>query len=177
MNNSNREIQTQNDFAARISEFVQQSSGLKIVTKDSATEASVLHIFQKVDSREFPVAVSRIQEVLNRKDSENKAFLQINFEESKKILVTDNLIGFKPANLPSLDLSKLPRVVTTPDIQSVVFAIEDTLSNETTLYEEFDVLRRVFESVLQGAEDVGFQMNPERAWLKRLMSPRLNASA
>ncbi len=140
-------------------------------------EVSTLKILQKVDSREFPVLISRIQEVLTRKDSENKVFLQINFDESKKILVTDNLIGFKPANLPSLDLSKLPRVVTTPDIQSVVFAIEETLSNETTLYEEFDVLRRVFESVLQGAEDVGFQMAPERLWLKRLLSPRLNASA
>jgi hypothetical protein len=40
-----------------------------------------------------------------------------------------------------------------------------------------EVLRRVFESVIQGAEDVGFKLPGERHWLKRLLTPRNSASA
>jgi len=79
------------------------------------------------------------------------SFLQVNFLSGKKILLTENLIGFKPVPSRGLDLSKLPKVVTTPDLLSVVEAIEDSISFAVA-NDELDVLKRVFDSVLRGAE-------------------------
>ena len=157
----------------QICDFVRLSSGLRLVSCDD----QIIVIHQKADNRQFEVTISTLEEVLIRKDGENSAFLQVNFCGGKKILLTDNLIGFKPSHFPGLDLTKLPRVVTTPDIQSVIAAIEESLSNETMLFEEVDVLRKVFESVLLVAENVGFDLPTERAWLKRLSSMRMSASA
>lgn len=156
-----------------IRDFVQKSTGLTVQSFDSQT----ICILQKADDRVLPLRLDQVEEVLSRTDGEDKVFLQINFVEGRKILITDNLIGFKPAKSVNLDLSRLPRVVTTPDIQSVVTAIEETLANEATLYEELDLLRKVFEAVVQGAEDVGFDLPKERDWLQRLLGPRFSASA
>jgi hypothetical protein len=92
----------------------------------------------------------------------------VNFQSGKKILLTQNLIGFKPAPSRGLDLSKLPKVVTTPDLLSVVEAIEETLSTAPAQPEELEVLRKVFDSVLKGAEAVGFDTTSERVWMQSL---------
>jgi len=149
------------------------SSGLNLISCD---DQSIL-IHQKADVRRYRIDISSLEEVLIRKDGESRTFLQVNFSGGKKILLTDNLIGFKPSHFAGLDITKLPRVVTTPDIQSVITAIEESLSNEAMLYDEVEVLRKVFESVLLGAEDVGFELPKERAWLKRLAAMRFSASA
>ncbi len=164
---------TTNENIERICDFVSKSSGLQLVSRDHTQ----IFIIQKIDGQHFSLIISAVEEVLIRKDSEQRLFLQINYSKTKKVLLTDNLIGFKPAAFAGLDLSKLPRVVTTPDIQSVRTAIEEMLSNETTIVEEVDVLRRVFESVIEGAEQVGFQMPSEREWLKRISTSRYSASA
>jgi hypothetical protein len=67
-----------------------------------------------------------------------------------------------------LDLSKLPKVVTTPDLLSVVEAIEDSMASPPAPGDELDLLKRVFDSVLRGAEAVGFDITPERLWLQSL---------
>ena len=157
----------------QICEFIRMSSGLNLVSCDATSIA----IHQKADLRNFSITIDLLEEILVRKDGEERTFLQINFQGGKKILLTDNLIGFKPGTFPGLDTSKLPRVVTTPDIQSVISAIEESLAHENMLHEEVTVLRRVFESVLMGAEDVGFELKPEREWLKSLGITSLSASA
>ena len=98
--------------------------------------------------------------------------------DNRKILVTDALIGFRPQARRGIDLDKLPRVVTTPDLVSVIEALEDTI-NATTEYsqEEAEVLKELFHSVIDGAEMVGFELSEERAWLKRLYSASAAASA
>ena len=155
-----------------ISNFIFGSTGLELKTSDTQ-----LSIFQKVDGRSITFNKNDVDEVLMRQDSEGRNFLQVNFFDGRKILVTEKLIGFKPADTPGLDLRKLPKVVTTPDLVSVIEAIEESVNNHGHRAEEVDVLRRVFDSVLNGAEAVGFQLAAERNWLNFIASVKHKPSA
>src|SRR5262249_10165891 len=135
-----------------------------------------MHISQDADGKAIAFPVAELEEVIHRIDSDGQVFLQVNFTNGKKILLTQNLIGFKPAPSRGLDLSKLPKVVTTPDLLSVVEAIEDSISTQPAQPEELDVLKKVFDSVLRGAEAVGFDTTSERIWLQGL-ARKTNASA
>jgi hypothetical protein len=153
--------------------FVTKSAGLS--TKTEGPEGVV--ISQAVDGKELGFAHSDVEEVLKRQDADGKVFLQVNFKTGKKILLTDNLIGFKPALCRGLDMDKLPRVVTTPDLLSVVEAIEESLGSESSAIEEVELLKRVFDSVLIGAESVGFDLTSERVWLHQFCVGDRKASA
>lgn len=156
-----------------IADFVLQSSGL--TSKKMAAQS--LTIRQQVDGKALTFNFDQVDEVLQRTDVDGKEFLQVNFESGKKILITDNLIGFKPASCHGLDLQKLPKVVTTPDLISVVDAIEDVLADESEHEDEVEVLKRVFESVLRGAESVGFDLTSERVWMHQFFIGNSQASA
>ena len=125
-------------------------------------------IFQKADGKSLAFEINDIDEVISRVDLDGSPFLQVNFNSGKKILLTDTLVGFKPAVSPGLDMGKLPSVVTTPDLMSMVEAIEETMGSVRSEPEEIEVLRQVFGSVLEGGEAVGFDLTPERIWLTRL---------
>jgi hypothetical protein len=157
----------------QIKTFVERSSGLEVKTDNSGT----LSIFQKVDGRSIRIITDKIEEVLARQDSDGRDFLQVNFFDGRKILITERLVGFKPAETAGLDLRKLPKVVTTPDLVSVVEAIEESVNSHGHRAEEVDVLRRVFDSVLNGAEAVGFEIGPERSWLNFITSVKRKHSA
>lgn len=147
----------------QICDFVAKSSGLR-----SRVNADELRILQCTDGKEIGFSSDELEDVIPRVDADGHAFLQINFLSGKKILLTQNLIGFKPAPSRGLDLSKLPKVVTTPDLLSVVEAIEDSVSALPSQPEELEVLKKVFDSVLRGAEAVGFDTTSERIWLQGL---------
>ncbi len=150
----------------QIREFVAKSSGLRSRTAEGDQQ---VFISQSADGKVIAIAIVELEEVIHRVDSDGQVFLQVNFNNGKKILLTQNLIGFKPAPSRGLDLSKLPKVVTTPDLLSVVEAIEDTITTTPAVpAEELDVLKKVFDSVLRGAEAVGFDTTSERIWLQGL---------
>lgn len=149
----------------QIRDFVSRSTGLK--SSDRLVDGQI-QILQQADGKTLAFAVADLDDVIPRIDSEGQVFLQVNFRSGKKILLTQNLIGFKPAPCRGLDLSKLPKVVTTPDLLSVVEAIEESMSTAPIQNEEVDVLKRVFDSVLRGAEAVGFDTTSERIWLQGL---------
>lgn len=148
----------------QINDFVAKSSGLK----SKVSENQKLNIQQTTDGKNITFPIAELDEVISRIDSDGHVFLQVNFQSGKKILLTQNLIGFKPAPSRGLDLGKLPKVVTTPDLLSVVEAIEDTITTQPAQPEELEVLKKVFDSVLRGAEAVGFDTTPERLWMQGL---------
>jgi len=168
----NKELVSQHDLLSIIEDFVAKSAGLVIDKDDGGGVA----ISQKGDSKSIKVKTTELTDVLSRKDSEGKEFVQINFNTGKKILLTDQLIGFKPFPIPDLDVSKLPKVVTTVDLLSVFEAIEDAVS-ASSRPEEADTLKRVFNSILLGGEDAGFDLSTERLWLRRLPGVISKASA
>lgn len=161
------------DHMQQIEEFITGSSGLQA----SRIDHLFLKVFQRADGKELSFNLNDLEDVIHRVDSEGQKFLQVNFHCGKKILITQNLIGFKPATSIGLDMNRLPRVVTTPDLLSVVDAIEETLELTDAAPEELEVLKRVFDSVLRGGEDVGFDLTPERLWLNNLSLIASKASA
>jgi hypothetical protein len=164
---------TQKSFSEQILRFVESSPGLKSVEQSSEK----IQIYQEVDGKTIIFSSLEVEEVIPRVDGEGQAFLQINFHSGKKILITESLIGFKPAESVGLDMSKLPKVVTTPDLISVVEAIEEAMHTSSTPSEELDILRQVFDAVLRGAETVGFDLKSERIWLQQLAKNPQRASA
>ena len=156
----------QNKIRTDIIAFVGKSTGLRSVVLSEQK----LRFQQVVDGKFIEIDVLNLEDLLFRSDTEGREFIQINFVTGGKILMTNELIGFKPTTPAGLDLSKLPRVVTTPDIISVFEAIQDALHNASPESSEVTVLRKVYEAVLAGGEAVGFDLATERAWLARIPS-------
>lgn len=156
-----------------IIQFVDKSSGLK----SQVSESGIVRIEQSVDGKVFRFDSSELTEVLQRVDADGKQFIQINFQAGTKVLFTETLVGFKPSETLGLDMSKIPRVVTTPDLLSVFEAIEETMSADNAPDHEIEILKKVFQSILQGGELAGFDLAFERRWLARLVSTKTRASA
>jgi galactitol-specific phosphotransferase system IIB component len=132
---------------------------------------------QKVDGKALTFCSSNLMEILDRVDQEGKDFLQINFSDNQKILVTESLVGFKPYPVSGLDLTRIPKVVTTPDLLSVFEALQDSLASDEAREVEIDILRKVYQSILLGAEKVGFELDFEKRWLGRITYSKTRASA
>lgn len=147
-----------NNVVAEIRRFVGNSEGLRLV--DSALSDYII-IEQELDSKRITLNCFDLDEILYREDEGGKTFLQVNLGSGKKILLTTTLIGFRPLGLFGLDMERLPKVVTTPDIQSVFEAIQEALQANDE-QEELDVLRKVYDSVVCGGESVGFDLKEER---------------
>lgn len=168
---SNSRLSSQVEKIDVILNFIDKSSGLS--AKVFNDEKMI--VTQKLDQLSVTLEFGDIFEVLERVDTDNRTFLQVNYQSGVKILVTDNLVGFKPNPVFGLDLSRLPKVVTTPDLDSVMTAIEDSLESESDI--EVDVLKRVYQSILEGAESVGFKLSHHREKWLRLTATNIKASA
>ena len=156
-----------------ITDFINVSNGLEIFQSSSKE----IRVKQKIDSKEISIFLDSVDEVIPRVDKDNIDFLQVNFAGGKKLILTDNLIGFKPAPLASLDMERLPKVVTTPDLISVIEALQETMNTQSSHPVEVEVLRHVFSAVLEGGESIGFNLAKERTWLDRLTRMKPSASA
>lgn len=147
-----------------IHEFARRSKELEVQFIDH----SILKVRQRVDGHTLFLDAGRLQDILMRTDADGRGFVQVNFHDGMKILITDRLIGFKPVlrrsanNAPTPASSKLPRVVTTPDLMSVLEAMEDAADSADR---DLSVLRELFDSILCGAERVGFDVTKEKTWL------------
>ena len=153
-----------------IVEFVEKASGLSLANNDTMT----IELIQKSDTKSLRIELREVKEVLTRRDTDNSTFLQVNFSSGRKILLTDSFIGFKPVTLDGLDMSKIPRVVTTPDLMSVFEAIEDSMSSENEA-NDLDTLRKIFFAILIGGESVGFDLGRERTWVTYLAGKKASA--
>jgi hypothetical protein len=155
-----------------ITRFIGRSSGLKVGDSQSSLE-----IIQLIDGRHLKLNLADLEAVLPRQDQDGRPFLQLNLRENKKILLTDQLVGFKPRQTPGLDLKKLPRVVTTPDLISVLEAIEETMSSTETINPEAEMLKKAYFAIAIGAELIGFKMDSEKAWVIRLIASSTQKTA
>ena len=154
-------------LAEEIKTYVEKSASMQYRENDG-----FLQLVQKEDQKVLSLFKASIAEVLHRTDGDGNDFLQVNLKTGDKLLITQQLIGFKPYPVAKLDLNKIPKVVTTPDCLSVFEAIEECLRDERIDFEELDTLKRVFSGVIQGAESIGFQMEEEKTWLNRLVVTR-----
>lgn len=162
------------NVVVEIKKFIEATNGLSIV---ESVLSDYITIEQKLDQKRITLNTFDFEEVLFRTDEANKPFLQVNFSSGKKILMTETLIGFRPMGLFGLDMEKLPKVVTTPDIQSVFDAIQESLQSNEDEQDELDVLRKVYDAVVCGGESVGFDLKDERKLLACIPTRVTQASA
>lgn len=153
--------------------FVDGSKGLRAKINESGR----VQIRQDIDGKVFSFIAQEVQEVLHRADAEGKPFVQVNFKSGSKVLLTDTLVGFKPEEILGLDMSRIPKVVTTPDLVSVFEAIEESLGADSVVDHEIEILKKVYTAIVSGAENVGFDLAVERKWINRLIASRFKASA
>lgn len=165
MHDSRDHTQTQK-MLELIVEFISQSSGLN----SNQNTAGMIFVDQKIDGKTFKFHSHELEEVLQRTDQDGKAFIQVNFISGHKVLFTDQLVGFKPKETGGLDMSKVPKVVTTPDLGSVYEAIEETLSGDVERDQEIEILKKVYQAILYGGERVGFDLTHEKSQYQRLCS-------
>ena len=173
MNNSDM-FGTGEKFLEQIFKYVDSTESLGFIESDLA---DYFIIEQKIDQRQITVNKFDVEEVLSRIDEDGNEFLQVNFVSGKKILLTKKLVGFRPLTMFGLDMEKLPKVVTTPDIVNIFDAIQETLCHEDNSWEELEVLRKVYDSVVCGGESVGFNLEQERALFSRIPTQNLRTSA
>ena len=173
--NNDKEMVTQHDLLTIIEDFIGKSSGLSLVDRTVAD----VSISQSGDSKKLKIRKMDLVDVLVRKDGEGKEFVQVNLSTGRRLLLTDQLVGFKPLPIAELDIQQLPRVVTTLDLLSVFEAIEESVSAAAPgePNNDSDTLKRVFNAILLGGEDVGFDLSTERSWLKRLSIVSSKASS
>lgn len=162
-----------NSLTKQIIDFVNASKGLRMINTGLT---DYVGIEQKTDKRALRFNVFDLDEVILRTDDEDKTFLQVNFVSGKKVLLTDQLIGFRPMALFGLDMEKLPKVVTTPDILSIFEAIQEALQSGDD-NDDLEVLRKVYDAVLCGGESIGLDLSAERKTFSRLPTGHVKASA
>lgn len=170
---SNSKVKSTTTELDHILNFVDSSKGLRA----KLAETGKIQVSQGIDAKVFCFSSAEVSEVLHRTDSEGKAFIQLNFKNGHKVLLTDTLVGFKPIETLGLDMSRIPKVVTTPDLVSVFEAIEDSLGSDSGQDNEVEILKKVYQAILSGGEKVGFELNFERKWFNRLVSSKIRATA
>jgi hypothetical protein len=172
LSSSNKQKSTTSDLDS-ILNYVDSSRGLKA----KVGEVGKVQVLQDLDGKIFSFHSHDISEILHRTDADGKPFLQLNLKGGFKVLFTDTLIGFKPVETLGLDISRIPKVVTTPDLLSVFEAIEESMGAESGVDTEIEILKKVYFSILAGGEQVGFDLSFERKWLNRLIASRSKACA
>jgi hypothetical protein len=138
-----------------------------------------ISIIQLEDKKLLKFAIEKVEKVLERIDYDGSQFLQVNFKSGLKLLITKNLIGFKPNEIMGFDTTKIPKVVTTVDLVSITKAIEDISEDldGADALTEMEVLKKVYQSILYGAVAVGFEMQTEKDWFANYLLNSMAASA
>ncbi len=146
--------------------FLENKSHFKFVLTNG-----VLELKQSEDNKKMNIRNEDIEKVLARQDLDGSQFLQVNFGSGGKILITQSLIGFKPYEVVGFDAARIPRVVTTVDLLSVSKAIEQFFDADETpdSKAELEILKKVYQSILLGAEKIGFKMTAEKNWFSSTM--------
>ena len=153
----------QDKLIENIAHFIDKTSGLAINWCDEIS----ININQLSDNKSLPIRIQSLNNVILRKDSRSRDFVQIDFSNGSKVLLTQQLIGFKPYPIHGLDMREVPKVVTTTDLYKVFQAIEETLALDGSDI-ELNLLSHIFRSILKGGEMVGFDLRKERSCFHRL---------
>lgn len=150
-----------------IDDFLKKSQELFL---EENPETEFCEIYQNKDKKHISFKRDQIKNILERKDSNKEVFLQIDFYNGTKILLTKDLVGFSPAHCEGLDMDKLPKVVTTLDLLNVIEAIESSVYGQEHYEEKLEDVKLFFESIVTGAETIGFSLAGERLWVEKLLS-------
>ncbi|MBC6415163.1 MAG: hypothetical protein GDA46_02070 [Bdellovibrionales bacterium] len=145
------------------------SSSKKLVLIKNKKENNQIEILQSHDRKSIFFIAKDIEKVLKREDEKGESFLQVNFKSGKKIILTEEFIGFPPSSCVGLSPHRLPKVVTTADLLSVIDAIESFFYGKDEYQESLHDVQLFFESIASGAEAIGFNLIGERLWVEKMI--------
>ena len=159
------------DIRHLVQTFLSKSKKLSLVeTQKSETEFSIL---QNYDKKSLLISTENVEKVLERVDPNGEMFLQINFKDGKKVILTEEFIGFAPGVCVGLFSKKLPKVVTTADLLNVIDAIEGSVYGTEQYQESLSDVKLFFEAIASGAESIGFDLTGERLWVEKIIPSQL----
>ena len=159
------------DTKTIIEAFLSSSNKLSILDELESKQkyGGKITLLQSHDKKTISFCLGDVKKVLERKDCNDQSFLQVNFKNGKKILLTQEFIGFPPAIGVGIEIYKLPKVVTTADLFSVIEAIESSIYGTDQYQESLHEAKMFFESIAAGAESIGFDLTGERFWVEKLL--------
>ncbi len=152
----------------KVVEFIRGTSGLDC----QVLETGNIEISQKLDGKRILLNEENIISVIPRLDHKDDPFIQVNFLDGRKILLTDQLIGFKPVLIEGINTENLPKVVATPDLIGLFEAMEDCLDGRVENFPTILELRQAFLAIVEGGEAIGIDLAQEKLWLKHISIKR-----
>ena len=155
------------DAKSIIEAFLLDNNKLSIL--DFKEDFDKITLLQSYDRKTLSFSLKAVKKVLERKDTNGHDFLQLNFKDGKKMLLTHEFVGFPPADGVGINVYKLPKVVTTADLLSVIEAIESSIYGTDQYQESLYEAKMFFESIAAGAESIGFDLAGERLWVEKLL--------
>lgn len=134
--------------------FINKAKGLRIKKQDK----NIIVIEQLEDKSCLKIFFHNIHYISFAKDSVNGQYMQIDFTNKTKCILTDNLIGFAPVKSLLLNKNALPEVVSSIDLLNIIEAFEAHLRN-SGVAEEFLFLNQVYHAVVNGGKQIGIEWN------------------
>ncbi|MBE8221821.1 MAG: hypothetical protein HAW60_03740 [Bdellovibrionales bacterium] len=134
--------------------FVSKADGLNIKQQTS----DYVIIEQNEDRSFLKVFFNNISCITFSKKEQGECYIQLNFINNTKCILTNGLIGFAPIKSILLDKNSLPEIVSSIDLLNIIEAFEDSLRNSGES-EDFLFLSQVYHSVLNGGKNIGIEWN------------------
>lgn len=168
-----KESQEKESVTLQIHRYVEMTTGLST----EVHQGDGIKVQQKIDGKAIYLRDSEIDMIMSRTDEREKTFIQVNFHSGRKVLLTDQLIGFKPSPIEGIKIESLPTVVATPDLVSLFEAMEECLEAAPDSVPTFIELRQAFMSIIEGGEAVGIDFTQEKLWIKHMALSKKNVSS
>ncbi|MBE8162641.1 MAG: hypothetical protein HAW63_01470 [Bdellovibrionaceae bacterium] len=134
--------------------FINKASGLQI--KKSTNDYIIIE--QLEDKSFLKIFFHHIDYISFSKDARKESYIQLNFINNTKCILTSDLIGFSPVKSLLLNKNSLPEVVSSIDLLNILEAFEASLRNSGNS-EDFLFLNQVYNAVLNGGKKVGMEWN------------------
>lgn len=134
--------------------FINKAAGLRLKQQSH----NYITIEQLEDKSFLKIFFHHISYISFSKETSNKNYIQLNFTNNTKCILTNNLIGFAPIKSLLLEKSSLPEVVSSMDLLNIIEAFEANLRNSGEP-EDFLFLSQVYHAVLNGGKKIGIEWN------------------
>ena len=152
-----------------IIQAIRRSKGLKL--EEYSKESFVIR--QLSDGKSYELFMHDVLDSMIVRSTDGVITTQVNLREGRKILLTDQWIGFAPHLYQAVLSDFMSRVVTTQDLVNLISAIKLKLKGSTIRDEhETHLLSSLFLSILKGGQKVGFDLSKEKESFKKIIEDR-----
>lgn len=132
--------------------FIKKTRGLRVKNQNLTS----ITIEQKEDKSFLKIFFHQISHISLASETKKEDYIQINFINKTKCILTESLIGFAPIKSLLLDKNSLPEVVSSIDLLNILEAFEANLRNSGEI-EDFLFLNQVYHAVLNGGKHIGLE--------------------